>query len=65
MAELTIKDDMINLNLAWNNVDGNIIGKCCRNILNFVEENFDPEDDIPSSGFSGENIYMFIYLTLI
>lgn len=49
LKELTIKDAVINLSLAWNRLEVDTIKKCWKNILNFTDDDADSEEDIPLS----------------
>lgn len=50
LKELTIKDAIVNLSLAWNRLEAHTIEKCWKNILNFTENgDEDPEENIPLS----------------
>lgn len=51
LKELTIKDAIISLSIAWNRVEAETIRKCWRNILNFRENDdySDSENDVPLS----------------
>ncbi|XP_066244712.1 jerky protein homolog-like [Euwallacea similis] len=51
LKELTIKDAIISLSIAWNRVEAETIRKCWRNILNFREhdDDSDSENDVPLS----------------
>ncbi|XP_066254651.1 jerky protein homolog-like [Euwallacea similis] len=51
LKELTIKDAIISLSIAWNRVEAETIRKCWKNILNFREhdDDSDSENDVPLS----------------
>ncbi|XP_066258000.1 jerky protein homolog-like [Euwallacea similis] len=49
LKNLTIKEAVVNLTVAWNRLDSQIIAKCWRNILENTEMSEDNDDKLPLS----------------
>lgn len=49
MKQLTLKEAITLLESAWSRLNETTLAKCWKNILNMVEDQDDPEDDVPLS----------------
>ncbi|XP_054732487.1 jerky protein homolog-like [Anastrepha obliqua] len=49
LKQSTLKEAIVTLKSAWSNVDAVVLSKCWSNVLSVVENQEDPEDDVPLS----------------
>ncbi|XP_039967599.1 jerky protein homolog-like [Bactrocera tryoni] len=47
MKQISLKDAIITIESAWNKVDEAVLSKCWNNFLSMLENQEDPEDEIP------------------
>ncbi|XP_018788819.1 PREDICTED: uncharacterized protein LOC108968918 [Bactrocera latifrons] len=47
MKQISLKGVIITLESAWNKVDEAVLSKCWNNVLSMLENQEDPEDEIP------------------
>ncbi|XP_053954093.1 jerky protein homolog-like [Anastrepha ludens] len=49
LKQIMLKEAIVTLEPAWSNVDAVVLCKCWSNVLSMVENQEDPEDDVPLS----------------